>query len=721
MAAAVSQNGMEKISDEIVLHILQFLPLDDILNVQRVSRRFSGICQDKTLWRSTELRSCYGLSDDLLKNVISHQALNILHLSLHGCYWLHSTALEVLSRCVNLQTLDLSHCRVTTKCLSKILSATKELRCLAWDVEGGFRPSFLSQECKETLKKLKVLKQVYPFEVHQDLFGVLTFCPALERIYLLGNVQLSNVACWTYNPLEEDQAAVSASNLKELVCYGFENSEVASSVFNLLTGSMKQGDPQPTLHSYCISGGPFVTYEKAVGSYAQAFEPFKTDLLQLDLSSGREGICSISDLQKTKNLQFLRLSYNFCLHSYDLITVSTVCQNLRVLNLMGCRYCFSCSERFDWDLSGLEAVAENCPHLHSLNLSGAHHCNSFGCPNVFPSDGLADTIAKMKGLVSLSLPACSVGTSKKSKKSRIDPLYPGNGPRPQTSSSRTSHYSRADPQVLNLWKIVHGCPLVEEFELLGVGFHSQLVHKALHLKLERDKGGFFIYRPCDDVKSRMKDADLSCICEWRKLRKLTLGGLPGVITGEFLQTLPEKCPALRHLSLANLGPTGQCIYSNNLLSALTRMPHLQDFRFEQPNFNIAWSFLEALYNCRDLRRLCVVARNGEIDPHLTLKLFEECKRLVVCQLFTMGQVLASHRLQQVIKQRYQSDRPALHVAIQHLLMEDSRSLSQLIPMVHLEEFTMYKSRVGEQPLELDKCGIMSLKVSRLRCPFAAEC
>eukprot|EP00058_Branchiostoma_floridae_P024234 XP_002609724.1 hypothetical protein BRAFLDRAFT_102461 [Branchiostoma floridae] len=400
MAAAVAQNGMEKISDEIVLQFLQFLPLDDILNVQRVSRRFSRICQDKTLWRHTGLKSCHALSDDLLKDIISHQAVNIQHLSLHGCHWLRSTSIEVLSRCVNLQTLDLSHCRVTTKCLSKILSATKELRRLAWDVEGGFRPSFLSQECKETLKKLKVLKQVYPFEVHQDLFGVLTFCPALEKIYLLGNVQLSHVACWTYNPLEEDQAAVSASNLKELVCYGFENSEVASSVFNLLTGSMKQGDPQPTLRSYCISGGPFVTYEKAVGSYAQAFEPFKTDLLQLDLSSGREGICSISDLEKTKNLQFLRLSYNFCLHSYDLMTASTVCQNLRVLNLMGCRYCFSCSERFDWDLSGLEAVAENCPHLHSLNLSGAHHCNSFGCPNVFPSDDLADTIAKMKGCCS---------------------------------------------------------------------------------------------------------------------------------------------------------------------------------------------------------------------------------------------------------------------------------------------------------------------------------
>ncbi|KAI8509204.1 F-box and leucine-rich repeat protein 18 [Branchiostoma belcheri] len=204
-------------------------------------------------------------------------------------------------------TQDLSHCQVTTKCLSKILSATKELRCLAWDVEGGFRPSFLSQQCRETLKNLKVVKQVYPFEVHQDLFGVLTFCPALERIYLLGNVQLSNVACRTYNVLEEDQAAA-------------------------LHGSMKQGDPQPTLHSYCISGGPFVTYEKAVGSYAQAFKPFKSDLLRLDLSFGREGICSISDLQKTKNLQFLRLSHNSCLHSSDLVTVSTVCQNLQVLN-----------------------------------------------------------------------------------------------------------------------------------------------------------------------------------------------------------------------------------------------------------------------------------------------------------------------------------------------------------------------------------------------------
>ncbi|XP_078657749.1 uncharacterized protein LOC144903477 [Branchiostoma floridae x Branchiostoma belcheri] len=84
----------------------------------------------------------------------------------------------------------------------------------------------------------------------------------------------------------------------------------------------------------------------------------------------------------------------------------------------------------------------------------------------------------MKGLVSLSLPACSVGTS---KKSRIDPVVPGNRPR---------------PQLLNLWKIVHGCPHVEEFELLGVGFHSQLVHKTLHPKLERDKRGFFIYRPC---------------------------------------------------------------------------------------------------------------------------------------------------------------------------------------------------------------------------------
>jgi len=50
-------------SAEIFLHILSFLPVDDIINVERVSRYWRRMAEDGSLWRKMYLgKSCNGKS-----------------------------------------------------------------------------------------------------------------------------------------------------------------------------------------------------------------------------------------------------------------------------------------------------------------------------------------------------------------------------------------------------------------------------------------------------------------------------------------------------------------------------------------------------------------------------------------------------------------------------------------------------------------------------------
>lgn len=49
---------------------------------------------------------------------------------------------------------------------------------------------------------------------------------------------------------------------------------------------------------------------------------------------------------------------------------------------------------------------------------------------------------------------------------------------------------------------------------------------------------------------------------------------------------------------------------------------------------------------------------------------------------------------------FQADRPALNVVIFPLLHEDLTEVIRDVPMMHLDEITLFKSRVAEEPPNL---------------------
>ena len=93
----------------------------------------------------------------------------------------------------------------------------------------------------------------------------------------------------------------------------------------------------------------------------------------------------------------------------------------------------------------------------------------------------------------------------------------------------------------------------------------------------------------------------------------------------------------------------------------------------------------------------MVSKNGSIDSSAVEYLMEKANFLVVVQLFTDATQSLCKKLQKSLKDRYDSLRPALSLAIWPLFDENAAYVMKNIPRKHLEEMTIFSSRICQQP------------------------
>ncbi|XP_035911602.1 S-phase kinase-associated protein 2 [Anopheles stephensi] len=124
-ASAGEENPFDLLSDEIILHIMKWLPKKTLISCSLVNRRFYRVAKDETLWYRMDLSNrtlqYHGLAEVLSRGVI------VLRLAQTNI------ANPMLYRCLDfpeelkVQYLDLSMCTISKAALHGLLSNCREL------------------------------------------------------------------------------------------------------------------------------------------------------------------------------------------------------------------------------------------------------------------------------------------------------------------------------------------------------------------------------------------------------------------------------------------------------------------------------------------------------------------------------------------------------------------------------------------------------------------
>uniref|UniRef100_A0A8C1N767 F-box and leucine-rich repeat protein 18 n=1 Tax=Cyprinus carpio TaxID=7962 RepID=A0A8C1N767_CYPCA len=239
---------------------------------------------------------------------------------------------------------------------------------------------------------------------------------------------------------------------------------------------------------------------------------------------------------------------------------------------------------------------------------------------------------------------------------------------------------------LSIQPLLQGCLHLVELELIGAGFSSAMPRNEPAIRKNPTACPW---------SYNVGDGELAALGGMKFLRKLTLAHLPGVLRGTGLIELVQGCKDLRLLSLANLGSLKTMNYTQALLEALSYCTQLRDLRLEQPYFNANTTFCEALSQCHHLRRLCLVSRHGTFQPAAVAAFMQSCTEVTMCHTFMGGTLTACKTLQKTLLDSFSISRPALSVVIYLLLHEDLTQVIRGMPLCHLDEITLFKSRVTE--------------------------
>lgn len=241
------------------------------------------------------------------------------------------------------------------------------------------------------------------------------------------------------------------------------------------------------------------------------------------------------------------------------------------------------------------------------------------------------------------------------------------------------------------WSLLKNVPFLDRLELIGSNFSSAMPRNEPAIRNSLP--------PCSRAQS-VGDAEVAAIGQLAFLRHLTLAQLPSILTGSGLVSIGLQCQQLQSLSLAHLGLMGKVVYMSGLSDMLKHCKRLKDLRLEQPYFSANAQFFQALSQCSALQRLCLVSRSGTLQPEAVLAFMARCLRVVVCHLFTGESLSTCRSLQQALLRSFQAERPALNVVVFPLLHEGLTDVIRDVPMVHLDEVTLFKSRVAEEPPNL---------------------
>nr|XP_033770371.1 F-box/LRR-repeat protein 18 isoform X2 [Geotrypetes seraphini] len=688
-----------ELSDEILLHILSYIPsIDLILNVRRTCRKLETLCLDKSLIQHVLLHKEYQASDDHVKQLLRQIGGDIQVLDMSGCYWLSGLTIDHVTRCKNLVKLNLSGCNLTSIRLSKILSNLHHLCSLAIDVYPGFDASKLSSECKATLSSVLELKQT----LFTPSYGVVPCCTSLEKLLLYFEIFDRT----REGDLMSGQLMVGESNVPHyqnlrLFYARLAPGNVNQEVVRLYLAVLSDRTPE-NLHAFLISVPANLAESGATKNLLDCMaRNVSLDALQLP----KNWINGSSLLQQMKFSKPFYFSFSRCTLSGTQLIQRVInsgkekdFKSLVSLNFSGCIYCLYPDSLFrkaddDIDSSILETLVTSCPKLKHLNFSGAHHHSS-----EITGKHLCQLLSCLQHLRSLSLPVCAVpdpseSMGKLSSQTMANAVPCGFGkkvrigvqPYPRNSSEQDSM------KLSVFWRFLGNCLFLESLELLGSNFSSAMPRNEPAIRNSLP--------PCSRSQ-HVGDAELGAISQLAFLRNLTLAQLPGVMTGSGLISIGLKCQQLQTLSLANLGMMGKVVYMSALCDMLSNCKQLKDFRLEQPYFTANSQFFQALSQCSSLQRLCIISRSGTFQPDAVMAFMASCHKVVVCHMFTNDTLTACKSLQQSLLRSFQAHRPALNVVIFPLLHEGLTDVIRDVPIMHLDEITLFKSRVAEEPPNL---------------------
>lgn len=696
-------------SDEILLNILRFIPSHDLmLNVNRVCQKFRILCLDKSLRAHIHLHKNDTANDDAVKEVLKNLSSDIQMLDLSGCYWLAGSTVDQVTRCRSLVSLDLSGCRLTSIRLSHLLTALQSLRSLALDVGPGFDLHQVSAEGKAALSHLQELKQT----LLTPSYGVVPCCSALRslRLYLeasegwreaggCAQLMVGQSSVPHYQNLRWFSARLAPGEVNRtlLALYlAVFSMRVPEGLTGLVLSVPGPAPPRPVAMTALME-----SMASSVGNTVSALQLPRTWLDGAIL--GRviaHGCPAYLNVSRCSSPGFNPL--------HVMLSVGHDLSPLRSLNLRGCGRgpvpdsCGKAEE--EMDAESVKALTECCLHLVNLNLSAMHYHHTVPAGQ----DGhLCGALGRLASLRSLALPVCALAQSPPApvntpdsstnltsgslllglkKNNRIGvPTY-----RPRTDDTGGLGGDQQD-RALCIQPLLQGCPHLVELELIGAGFSSAMPRNEPAMR--KDPAA------CP-LSHNVGDGELAALGGLKFLRKLTLAHLPGVLKGTGLIELAQGCRDLQSLSLANLGSLKMMNYSQALLETLTYCTQLRDLRLEQPYFNASTAFFEALSKCQQLRRLCLVSRQGTFQPSAVTAFMQSCGDVIMCHMFTSGTLVTCKMLQKTLLDSFSSSRPALSVVIYPLLHEDLANVIRGMPLCHLDEITLFKSKVAEEPMKL---------------------
>ncbi|KAJ0033553.1 hypothetical protein NQD34_000660 [Periophthalmus magnuspinnatus] len=693
--------GLLNLSDEILLCILYQLPVCDLLlNVANVCHKLRMLCYDKTLLSQVCLSDHYLANDMMVVRTIEKLSNHVQSLSLNGCYWLSGSTLKHLSRCRQLTQLDVTGCKLTTIRLSHLLSSLSLLRCLAFDVTSNFSSSQLSSEAVDTLSGLSELRQ----SLLTPSYGVVPYCAQLRKLMLQFDISdVTREGVGVSCQLMVGQSSVPHYQQLEEFTARLAPGEVNQTLLLLYLAGFSVHIPE-RLRVFLVSiPGPNPAHWPSARTLAQSLGQ-RGDLEALQLP--RTWLDPPSLKLALGGNSPHHLSFSRCPalwpQVFQLLLEGGVTNptQLSSLNLSGINHVlYSDCRNIDDQLlaSTMSRLAIGCSNLKHLNLMHTHYHHE-KTPGLNNEMHLGSSLANLRKLCSLTLPACALSdgvnsnnsSNTNSPSSLLLGLKKSGRVGLQNYKPDLGQSSSVD-STSGLAQLTMGCTTLEALEIIGPGFVSVLPRLEPCTRSSVEPRGM-----CAWARG-VGDAHIAALEGLKRLRCLTLAGLPGILKGTGLVHMAKHCKNLKVLSLANIGAVKTMNYAPALQETLRHCTQLQELRLEQPYLSANSAFFEALSCCPLLRRLCLISRSGTFDPSAIESFMERCRLVVMCHLFMGGTLVACRTLQKTLMERFSAERPALSVVIYPLHHEDLPSVIRDIPLTLLDTVTLFQSHVAQPP------------------------
>ncbi|XP_062865920.1 F-box/LRR-repeat protein 18 [Trichomycterus rosablanca] len=684
-------------SDEVLLYILSYVPVLDLaFSVSRVCRRLQVLSQDRSLISHVRLHKQYKASAEAVKCLLRKLSSDIQTLDVRGCYWLPgSTMHHVTKHCTRLVRLDVSGCVVPPARLSRLLHSLSSLRSLALDITTGHEMRHLTDEGKQTLAQLVELKQT----LLVASYGLVPCCAALQSLTLHLEVAEGWDEPSRYLQLMVGQSSVPRYHNLHWFAAHLAPGEVNRALLNLYLAAFGMRTPERMSGLVIAMPGPSPPMPGAVATVmntalkaGSAISALQLPRTWLESNTLRRvlahGCPAYLNLARCATPSFEPL----CV----MLGANCDLSPLRSLNLRG-------KGEEEVAAEGIGTLSELCPRLTHFNLSSTHYHHT--SPEKL--DGhLCAALGNFSHLRSLALPACALARGppaqpdspaletklsseslllglKKSRRVGV-PVYQ---PVPDSPGCRKEGQNDNETDAC-MRPLLNGCPHLVELELIGTGFLSAMPRNEPAMRKDP---------PVCPWSWQVEDAHLAALGELRFLRRLTLAHLPGVLRGTGLVQLVQGCKELRVLSLANIGSLKTVNYTQALLEALGHCTQLREFRLEQPYFSMNATFFEALGHCRLLQRLCLVSRHGTFQHAAAASFMQRCENVVMFHMFTGDTLVACETLRKALLINFSESRIALSVVVYPLLHEELGKEIRQNPLCLLDEITLFKSRVAEEP------------------------